>query len=104
MKSSKIIYFIFFCIVILFYSCQPEINFKKTKEGEVKSLTSIEKVTSYKLRFNPKANGAINISLESGTEYMADKLNSSQLSSILTLLQTDEIQFDTENEEFILNK
>jgi hypothetical protein len=104
MKAKQTTYIILFSVVILLYSCQSKIDFTKSKQESSKSLTSIEPVSSYSLRFNPRANGTIIISLSNGAEYTADKLNSSQLSSLLTLLQNKGLQFDTKNEEFILNK
>jgi hypothetical protein len=104
MNAKKTIYIILFSSVILLNSCQSKIDFAKSKQESNKSLTSIESISSYSLRFNPKANGTIVISLSNGAEYKADKLNSSQLSSLLTLLQNSELKFDTKNEEFVLNK
>jgi hypothetical protein len=103
MKANKTVYIILFIAVILLYSCQSKIDFTKSKQESNKSLMSVESISSYSLRFNPKANGTIVISLSNGAEYKADKLNSSQLSSLLTLLQNKEIKFDTKNEEFVLN-
>jgi uncharacterized lipoprotein len=92
------------CIsVVLLNGCQSKIEFKQTKKGDnFKSLTSIDSISYYKLRFNPKVNGTIVITLVSGSEYVAENLNASQISSLLTLLQSNNVQFDTENEEFIL--
>lgn len=106
MKAKKTIYVILFSTVILLFSCQSKIDFTELKQGVAtsKGLTSIETVSSYRLRFNPKANGTITIILGNGAEYQADQLNSSQLASLLTLLQNKELQFDTTNEEFILKK
>ena len=97
------IYLILLISISLIFSCQSKIDFKKSKEEINKSLTPIETISSYRLRFNPKANGTITIVLGNGAEYQADKINSSQLTSLLNLLQNNNLQFDTENEEFILN-
>lgn len=85
-------------------SCQSKISFTKTKPETNKGFTEVESVASYHARFNPKANGIVVISMGNGAEYTADKLNAAQLASLLTLLQDKSLQFDTKNEEFILNK
>lgn len=104
MKAKKTTFIILFSAVILLYSCQSKIEFTKSKQEGNPSLTSIEPISSYSLRFAPKGNGVIIIRLGNASEYTADKLNSSQLSSLLSLLQNKELQFDTKNDEFILNK
>jgi hypothetical protein len=86
-------------------ACESKIDFKLTKESQgITTLSSIELVDSYNLRFNPKANGAIIITLASGAEYKAEGLNASQLSSLVMLLKSKEVQFDTKNKEFLLKE
>lgn len=104
MNTKKTIYTILFCTLILLFGCMSKIDFTKSKQESSQGLSSIESIASFKLRFNPKANGVIVITLNNGAEYKAERLNSSQLSSLLTLLQSKELQFDTQNEEFILKK
>lgn len=92
-------------ILLIVCACESKIDFKLTKESQgITPLSTIESVESYNLRFNPKANGAIAITLASGAEYKAEGLNASQLSSLVILLKSKEVQFDTKNKEFLLKE
>lgn len=93
------------CLFTQFISCQPasKIEFELTKKGTSSGLTSLENVKSFSLVYNPNANGVIVVTLSnSGSEYTAKNLNASQLSSLLVLLNSKDLQFDTENKEFRL--
>lgn len=91
--------------LLILCACESKIDFKLTKESQgITTLSSIESVDSYNLRFNPRANGAIVITLTSGAEYKAESLNASQLSSLVILLRSKEVQFDTKNKEFLLKE
>jgi hypothetical protein len=91
-------------LLLLLAACETSIDFKKTKEGQGPFFNSVvENVKAYKVIFNPKGNGIIAFTLASGSEYQAEKLNASQISSVLTLLRSKDIQFNTESKELILN-
>jgi hypothetical protein len=98
----KWLYLLALCIIVQLYSCQPKINFKLNNKVATLSPDSIVTVKSYKLRYNPEANGAIIITLINGSEYKAQNIDASHLSSFLVLLNSPGLQFDTKNEEFIL--
>lgn len=101
---KRLYQFTLIVLVLLLSSCEGKIQFNRTKSVQNPTIEStIQGVKSYQLIFNPKANGIIAFTLASGIEYKSEKLNASQLASVLTLLQSKGIQFDTKNEEFILN-
>jgi hypothetical protein len=106
LKHRKLACLLVICIIMQLYSCQSGINFKLIKPGvkigTTKNPTSIEKVKSYSLRYNPKANGMITMTLADESGYEADKLDASQISSLIVLLNSKGLQFDTKNEEFTL--
>jgi hypothetical protein len=106
MKKMKVnrrwLYLLAICIIVQLYSCQSKIDFKLNNKVAALSPDPIMAVKSYKLRYNPKANGSFTITLINGSEYKAENINASQLSSFLVLLNSPGLQFDTKNEEFTL--
>lgn len=93
------------CVVAtMLFGCERKVKFRKVKEGKSQGISPFESIDSYTLRFNLEANGTVFIHLSNGAAYEAIELNASQMSSLLTLLQIKEIQFDVANDEFVLEK
>lgn len=92
------------CLTILINGCKQTIEFQKTKEGEIASLDSRLSIESYSMRFNPKSYGVIIIRFNNGDEYTAAELTSSQLVSLLHILEESNLEYDDQNAEFIINR
>ncbi len=90
-------------IVLTTTGCESKIDFEKTKKVKELIASPIEGVTNYYIRFNPRGSSTIIITLTNGEEYTASDLNQAQAASLHAILSEKNIQFDTENEAFVLN-
>ena len=90
------------CIILQLWSCQSKIEFKLASNMPITVSDSIVAIKSYKLRYNPKAYGYIDIILMNGHLYKAPRLTPDQVSSLLVLLNTTGLRFDEKNSEFVL--
>ncbi|MEO2051921.1 MAG: hypothetical protein ABGX00_09130 [Allomuricauda sp.] len=89
-------------LTVHLYSCESKVKFKQINPPEKFGVLQNANVVSYSLRYNPRAYATITISLVNGAKYEATDLTPSQITALLSILNLDSVQFDTENDEFFI--
>lgn len=112
---------LFIAVLLLLYSCGSNPNEEFTEEETMESFSfeetreptksvrafrdkSIFRIKYYRLKYNAKATGRIDLQLENGAKYSAERVDGGSLASVSLLLKENEVLFDTIRKEFIVEK
>ena len=109
-RSNNKVLALLILLISLATSCK---NKEFTKTGHIELANSkIDTIAQfnneigierYTLTYNPKANGFVEIILINGDVYEARSVDGGSFSAIALLLEKDNIQFDQERKELIVN-
>ena len=89
---------------ILLTKCESKgVNFTKISDSKIQGVSPIVSVDFYSITCNPKANSIVTVTLSDGSKYESERISIEKLSSLMTVLSSDGLSFNTESEEFMIN-